>query len=124
MGVLICLCFHLIHFVGQCVDEVSSYRCECEVGFNGTLCEHNINDCVFHTCNNYSLCQDGVNNYTCVCKPGKSVLFLLQSLKILESLMLRLLCGKHTELPVCRISTVNKINNEMNNSGMKSTSKS
>lgn len=72
-------CFHLIHFIGQCVDEVSRYRCECEVGFNGTLCEHNIDDCVLHTCNNYSLCQDGINNYTCVCKPGESVLFLLQS---------------------------------------------
>ena len=64
-----------IIFVGRCIDEISSYRCECVLGFNGTLCQHNIDDCVSHNCSNYSLCQDGVNNYTCVCKPGKYVLF-------------------------------------------------
>ena len=73
-----CFCIHSIYFLGSCVDEVNSYRCECVVGFNGTLCEHNIDDCVSHTCNNYSLCQDGVDNYTCVCKPGKSALLFIQ----------------------------------------------
>ena len=58
---------------GTCKDEVSGYQCECIEGFNGTLCENNIDDCVNHTCNNNSLCQDGVNNYSCVCKTGKFV---------------------------------------------------
>ena len=64
-------------FLGSCHDEVSGYRCNCAPGFNGTHCELNIDDCVSHTCNNYSLCEDGVNNYTCVCKPGKSVISLI-----------------------------------------------
>ena len=56
---------------------MSGYTCNCTAGFNGTFCEHDIDDCVSHRCNNYSRCEDGVNNYTCVCKPGKSVVSLV-----------------------------------------------
>jgi hypothetical protein len=41
-------------------------------GFNGTLCEHNIDDCpasigTAYECQNDGLCVDGVNNNTCDC---------------------------------------------------------
>ena len=59
--------------LGTCQDKVNGYSCNCTTGFNGSVCEHNIDDCGSHTCSDYQDCQDGVNNYTCVCKPGKFV---------------------------------------------------
>ncbi|EDO25383.1 predicted protein, partial [Nematostella vectensis] len=45
------------------------YYCACPVGFNGSLCENNIDDCYSAECGNGS-CIDGVNNYTCRCYVG------------------------------------------------------
>ncbi|EDO30682.1 predicted protein, partial [Nematostella vectensis] len=45
------------------------YYCTCQVGFNGSLCENNIDDCHSAECGNGS-CVDGVNNYTCRCYVG------------------------------------------------------
>ena len=61
----------MLSLLGSCHDKVGGYICNCTVGFNGSLCENNIDECVSHTCNKYSLCEDGINNYTCVCKPGE-----------------------------------------------------
>uniref|UniRef100_A0A8B9LFM0 Neurogenic locus notch homolog protein 1 n=1 Tax=Astyanax mexicanus TaxID=7994 RepID=A0A8B9LFM0_ASTMX len=36
-------------------------------GFNGQDCEHNIDDCVQHACENGGKCMDGVNTYNCHC---------------------------------------------------------
>lgn len=38
-------------------------------GFNGTNCEHNIDDCPGHQCANRGTCIDGVNTYNCQCPP-------------------------------------------------------
>ncbi|KAG1651953.1 Protein crumbs [Nymphon striatum] len=45
------------------------YICECVLGFNGTDCENNIDDCVNNLCVN-GTCVDGINNYSCECIPG------------------------------------------------------
>lgn len=31
-------------------DEVNGYRCVCDIGYNGTECTVNINDCVINAC--------------------------------------------------------------------------
>ena len=36
------------HLVSQ--DEVDDFRCECALGYNGTICERNINDCAPNPC--------------------------------------------------------------------------
>lgn len=36
-------------------------------GFTGQDCEHNIDDCVQHACENGGRCMDGVNTYNCHC---------------------------------------------------------
>lgn len=38
-------------------------------GFNGLHCEHNIDDCPGHNCQNGGVCVDGVNTYNCQCPP-------------------------------------------------------
>ena len=53
-----------------CVDIFNDYRCDCVLGFNGTLCETNIDDCVTNLCENGATCEDGINEYTCTCVPG------------------------------------------------------
>uniref|UniRef100_A0A3Q0S986 Notch receptor 1a n=1 Tax=Amphilophus citrinellus TaxID=61819 RepID=A0A3Q0S986_AMPCI len=38
-------------------------------GFTGHHCEHNIDDCPGHNCQNGGVCVDGVNTYNCRCPP-------------------------------------------------------
>ncbi|XP_035676270.1 signal peptide, CUB and EGF-like domain-containing protein 1 [Branchiostoma floridae] len=53
-----------------CQDNVGFYSCVCEMGFTGTHCDVNINDCHNSSCRNGGTCVDGVGNYTCVCPDG------------------------------------------------------
>ena len=39
------------------------------LGFTGTNCEVNIDDCPGHICQNGATCLDGINTYTCQCPP-------------------------------------------------------
>lgn len=45
--------------------------CECPIGFEGHLCEENINDCLDNgnqqKCLHNGQCIDGINEYTCNC---------------------------------------------------------
>ncbi|KPM08515.1 EGF domain containing protein [Sarcoptes scabiei] len=69
---------------GTCVNTPGSYRCDCAVGFAGTRCEVNINECDSNPCQNEGTCLDERGSYRCVCMPGMCVLisirFLIQSL--------------------------------------------
>ena len=72
-------------------DVVNGYECTCVVGFTGTNCETNINDCEGDPCVNgdcvvsqyiqmhahgcillwcYSILQDGIAMYICTCPAG------------------------------------------------------
>ena len=51
------------------------YTCECETGFTGHHCEHNVDDCARHLCQNGGRCIDGLNAYTCQCPEGFSGTF-------------------------------------------------
>ena len=47
-----------------------SYSCICASGFDGNLCQNNIDDCLGITCQNGGTCLDGLNSYSCSCVPG------------------------------------------------------
>ena len=49
------------------VQKSDCSSCNCTVGFNGSMCEENIDDCESRPCLNNGTCQDQVNNYTCAC---------------------------------------------------------
>ncbi|CAH1256440.1 NOTCH2 [Branchiostoma lanceolatum] len=53
-----------------CQDRLNSFTCQCAPGYNGTLCETNVNECSSAPCQNDATCQDGVNSFTCQCVPG------------------------------------------------------
>ena len=56
---------------GNCTSMGSfNFICQCAVGYTGSTCEVNIDDCVSVTCPSNSICMDGVNAYECTCLPG------------------------------------------------------
>lgn len=53
---------------GKCENNPGiGYSCKCPIGFSGTICEHNDNDCSPLFCLNGGVCVDGVNSYQCRC---------------------------------------------------------
>ncbi|XP_078667188.1 uncharacterized protein LOC144909010 isoform X3 [Branchiostoma floridae x Branchiostoma belcheri] len=51
-------------------DGENNFTCQCVPGYNGTLCEIDIDECSSDPCQNNATCQDGVNSFTCQCAPG------------------------------------------------------
>ena len=52
---------------GICSNHDGYYSCECELGYMGTNCDTNIDDCNPNPCENRGECIDGINTYTCEC---------------------------------------------------------
>ena len=44
--------------------------CLCADGFEGSLCETNINDCASNPCFNNGACIDGISDFDCDCQPN------------------------------------------------------
>uniref|UniRef100_A0A3Q3W0B5 Cubilin n=1 Tax=Mola mola TaxID=94237 RepID=A0A3Q3W0B5_MOLML len=51
---------------GQCV-VTPGYTCNCSPGWQGPICDQNINECLSNPCLNGGTCTDGVNGFTCTC---------------------------------------------------------
>uniref|UniRef100_A0A8I3RR84 Protein crumbs homolog 1 n=1 Tax=Canis lupus familiaris TaxID=9615 RepID=A0A8I3RR84_CANLF len=54
---------------GNCEDIYSSYHCSCPLGWSGTHCEFNIDECFSNPCI-HGNCSDRVAAYHCRCEPG------------------------------------------------------
>lgn len=52
------------------MDEVDGFRCMCDTGFRGLLCEVNIIECMENTCLNGGTCVDKINDFECRCVAG------------------------------------------------------
>ncbi|KAM7027961.1 protein eyes shut homolog [Passerculus sandwichensis] len=50
-------------------------KCICPLGYTGTFCELDIDNCVGNQCSQYGFCQDHLHNYSCYCVPGYEGLF-------------------------------------------------
>eukprot|EP01065_Artemidia_motanka_P041243 TRINITY_DN5312_c0_g1_i1.p1 TRINITY_DN5312_c0_g1~~TRINITY_DN5312_c0_g1_i1.p1 ORF type:complete len:3109 (+),score=985.10 TRINITY_DN5312_c0_g1_i1:86-9412(+) len=55
-----------------CVDSYGEYICKCTAGWAGKDCEHDINSCKPHPCENGGICTDlpGAGGYSCTCPDG------------------------------------------------------
>ncbi len=55
---------------GTCINNIESYACLCPIGWTGSLCEVNINECSFPlSCHPNSTCIDLPGSYQCICPP-------------------------------------------------------
>ncbi|XP_053355426.1 sushi, nidogen and EGF-like domain-containing protein 1 isoform X2 [Clarias gariepinus] len=59
---------------GRCIDDCitgnPSFTCSCLAGFNGRMCQIDIDECSSNPCQNGGTCTDKVNSFTCQCPPG------------------------------------------------------
>ena len=55
---------------GSCVDQVNSFVCICDDGYDGDNCETDSDDCDPNPCLNGSSCTDAVNGFSCSCADG------------------------------------------------------
>lgn len=55
---------------GRCIDQVGSYRCECNPGFIGQRCDQEVDECSSGPCMNGATCKKLINTYVCLCLPG------------------------------------------------------
>ncbi|CAL1529767.1 unnamed protein product [Lymnaea stagnalis] len=55
---------------GTCRNLNTNFVCDCVPGFNGTLCEHNIDECAPKPCQYNGSCTDLINDYSCTCIDG------------------------------------------------------
>lgn len=57
------------HHLGTCQDRFNAFSCSCSAGWQGPLCESNIDDCSSSPCV-HGVCVDEVANFHCVCDKG------------------------------------------------------
>lgn len=63
---------------GTCVTALNEQHCECKPGFQGTLCDEDIDECAQNPC--VGVCLNTIGGFTCQCSAGRA--------------------GSHCELPV------------------------
>eukprot|EP01147_Barroeca_monosierra_P007681 gene7681-608_t len=56
----------------NCVPNLqpNGFKCQCLTGFEGNLCEVNIDECAEEPCKNRGTCIDKIASYECQCVPG------------------------------------------------------
>uniref|UniRef100_A0A3Q3SP49 Crumbs cell polarity complex component 2 n=1 Tax=Mastacembelus armatus TaxID=205130 RepID=A0A3Q3SP49_9TELE len=54
---------------GVCLDQFYEFNCSCSSGWEGALCEKEINECSSGPCV-YGSCKDLLADYQCDCEPG------------------------------------------------------
>ena len=58
---------------GICLVEagnVQRFRCLCQLGFTGSHCQLNYDECSLNLCRNNATCEDLVGDFRCHCLPG------------------------------------------------------
>ncbi|KAM8886098.1 protein crumbs homolog 2b isoform 2-T2 [Spinachia spinachia] len=54
---------------GVCQDQFNDFNCTCDAGWEGELCEKEVNECSSGPCL-YGTCEDLLAHYQCECEPG------------------------------------------------------
>ena len=54
---------------GECIDGIAAFTCTCNAGWEGQLCDVNINECESNPCVNGE-CIDEIAAFQCICHAG------------------------------------------------------
>lgn len=54
---------------GTCMDRIGGYTCECDEGYEGDHCQHEIDECKRYNPCEHGVCIDGKADYFCTCEP-------------------------------------------------------
>mgnify|MGYP001180613452 CR=1 FL=1 len=57
-------------FMVSVIDIFFPFRCVCQPGWIGDMCDVNVDDCDPNPCVNGGQCIDDVNDFSCVCEQG------------------------------------------------------
>lgn len=49
---------------GECIDLVDGFKCKCDAGYTGSLCQHQIDACEQKPCQNGGTCYDLEEGYS------------------------------------------------------------
>ena len=52
-----------------CHNETGGFKCNCAAGYTGSLCQHDIDDCLSNPCV-HGQCLDMVDGWECDCDAG------------------------------------------------------
>ena len=56
---------------GNCTEKRGGdFECTCEPGYDGRLCDNEIDECKLELCENNATCVDKVADFECICAPG------------------------------------------------------
>jgi hypothetical protein len=55
---------------GTCTHGADYFSCACEVGYEGSRCESDVDECASIPCKNGGTCSDGHDLFTCQCTSG------------------------------------------------------
>lgn len=55
---------------GTCINEGTSYRCECQRGYEGAVCDRQIDPCSSFVCYHGGVCHVQETQPACQCAPG------------------------------------------------------
>ena len=53
----------------SCSNSLDGVTCWCKAGYDGSLCQHNADDCASDPCV-HGTCTDGFQTYSCACDDG------------------------------------------------------
>uniref|UniRef100_A0A8C2GDN5 Notch receptor 2 n=1 Tax=Cyprinus carpio TaxID=7962 RepID=A0A8C2GDN5_CYPCA len=55
---------------GRCIDKDNTHQCMCQIGYMGSYCEDEVDECRSSPCRNGGTCVDYQSGYDCKCKAG------------------------------------------------------
>ncbi|KAG8517651.1 Neurogenic locus notch protein 2, partial [Galemys pyrenaicus] len=55
---------------GVCISAGHSHRCQCPLGYTGSYCEEQLDECASGPCQHGATCSGFVGGYRCECAPG------------------------------------------------------
>lgn len=56
---------------GQCLDAGNTHYCRCQVGYTGSYCQDQVDECSPNPCQNGAICTDYLGGYSCEVKSTK-----------------------------------------------------